>query len=381
MEEIMKKWLVTVLATVISANVLGAELRFLTVVPSWVDGNVDTKTVRIEEAGLPHGSDLPFYDGETRTYHALVPEGHDVTMWSYDEYSQANLLNAIENGHFKYTKVTDPVDEFVWASMPAKNQYLAVHLDWLKYDLKYDGNGATSGTPAERTNIVYTNSYNLAAKPVRTGYSFQKWVISGQTPEVAFADRARITDGGAFGLTYKNKSVTLQAQWKANEYTVTFDANGGSFSDGSNRKMQQYTYGQAYGSTPAYPTPPGGFLPDGNSWTNAQGQVVDLSKPVLIAADHTLYAKWKSVGELQIDAIKHPDETGADGMVIGSGRYPYGATCNLQATPNTGSHIIKWTKGATGGSSVSTGAVYSFVVKEPATYYAHFALNEYTVTF
>ena len=250
---------------------------------------MDTKTVRIEEAGLPHGSDLPFYDGETRTYHALVPEGHDVTMWSYQEYSQANLLNAIENGHFGNTKVTDPVDEFVWASMPAENQFLAVHLDWLKYDLKYDGNGATSGTPAERRNIIYTNSYNLAAKPVRTGYSFQKWIISGQTPEVAFADSARITDGGAFGLTYKNKSVTLQAQWKANTYYVTFDANGGKFTDEQVTRTLPRVYDQKYGELP---TDVSLFSYRFDGWTNVAGVVVTSDTILKTATNHTLYAKW-----------------------------------------------------------------------------------------
>ena len=58
----------------------------------------------------------------------------------------------------------------------------------------------------------------------KTGYSFNGWntAANGSGTGRATADKFNITD-----------QVTLFAQWRANTYTVSFDAEGGSVSPSS----------------------------------------------------------------------------------------------------------------------------------------------------
>ena len=71
------------------------------------------------------------------------------------------MINARATGGFKNVKVTSPVDTFVWESIKAGGQSLAVHLDWLKYTISYEGNGATSGAGTVQTGLVYNSPVTL----------------------------------------------------------------------------------------------------------------------------------------------------------------------------------------------------------------------------
>lgn len=87
-----------------------------------------------------------------------------------------------------------------------------------KCTLTYDANGGTgemkSTTGDEGAEITLTpNAFT------KTGYTFTEWNTKADGSGDEYADKAKIT------LT---ANTTLYAQWKANTYTVTFDANGGS---------------------------------------------------------------------------------------------------------------------------------------------------------
>lgn len=96
------------------------------------------------------------------------------------------------------------------------------------YTVKYNANGG-SGAPGNQTKWHGTALTLSSTKPTRTGYSFQGWATSSGGG-VAYAAGASYT---------ANASVTLYAVWKANTYTVTFNANGGSGAPGAQTK----TYG------------------------------------------------------------------------------------------------------------------------------------------
>lgn len=85
------------------------------------------------------------------------------------------------------------------------------------YKVTYNANGG-SGAPGSQTKWHGTNITLSTVKPTRTGYSFQGWSTANDT-SVEYAS----------GATYSsNASVTLYAVWKANTYSVTYNANGGS---------------------------------------------------------------------------------------------------------------------------------------------------------
>lgn len=96
------------------------------------------------------------------------------------------------------------------------------------YKVSYNANGG-SGAPGSQTKWYGTTLKLSSTKPNRSGYSFQGWATSS-SGSVAYAAGANYT---------ANAAVTLYAKWKANTYTVSYNANGGSGAPSSQTK----TYG------------------------------------------------------------------------------------------------------------------------------------------
>ena len=135
-----------------------------------------------------------------------------------------------------------------------------------RYDVSFDANGGNGGWRATRdygTAIV-------APTVTRTGYSFKGWL-----PEVA--------------ATVPDEDVSYTAQWDANTYTVSFNANGGNLNGGASSKGVVFdsTYGEL-------PLPVLEFC-SFDGWTLG-GAVVVPSTKVITAANHTLVAKWSRWG-------------------------------------------------------------------------------------
>ncbi|HPA72121.1 MAG TPA: Ig-like domain-containing protein, partial [Spirochaetota bacterium] len=89
-----------------------------------------------------------------------------------------------------------------------------------EYSVKYDGNGATSGTvPAEQcysppATVFIAGQGSLA----RTGYTFSGWNDASDGSGTAYAAGASV--GGA--------SLVLHAQWTLDTYTITYNLDGGT---------------------------------------------------------------------------------------------------------------------------------------------------------
>ena len=92
-----------------------------------------------------------------------------------------------------------------------------------KYTIAFNANGG-SGSMSKMTGIAYGSSKTLTAnKFTRKNYTFQGW-STGKTGDVQYANKASVKN-----LTSKNgATVTLYAIWKADTYTIAFNANGGS---------------------------------------------------------------------------------------------------------------------------------------------------------
>ncbi|MBR7041977.1 MAG: InlB B-repeat-containing protein, partial [Bacilli bacterium] len=100
------------------------------------------------------------------------------------------------------------------------------------YKVTYDMNGG-SGTIGA-TTYLYATSGTVAlttSKPTRTGYTFLGWNTNKNATTTSYAA------GAAYNKNVLN-DVTLYAIWKANTYTITYNANGGSGAPG----VTTYTY-------------------------------------------------------------------------------------------------------------------------------------------
>ncbi len=106
---------------------------------------------------------------------------------------------------------------------------------------------ASDGATATKT-MTYDANYGTLPAPTRTGYTFGGWTLNG-----------KVVTSSTKMQTASNH--TLTASWKANNYTVSFNANGGTVSPTS----KSVTFDQAYGTLPT-PTKTGYTFV---GWTNS----------------------------------------------------------------------------------------------------------------
>lgn len=132
------------------------------------------------------------------------------------------------------------------------------------YTITYNANGGTvSGTTQ---SVTYDGTYTLRT-PTRTGYEFLGWYNGGNKVEN--------------GTWTSTQGITLKAEWKANTYTITFNANNGSVTPTSATAT--------YDSSITLPTPTRtGYTFSG--WYN--GSTKYTTGTWKTASNTTLTAKW-----------------------------------------------------------------------------------------
>lgn len=95
------------------------------------------------------------------------------------------------------------------------------------FTITYNANGGT-GAPSSQTKYYGYETKLSTTKPTRAGYNFEGWATSA-SGSVAYASGAAYTG---------NTNLTLYAVWSAVNYTVTYDANGGTGAPSSQTKRQ-----------------------------------------------------------------------------------------------------------------------------------------------
>lgn len=157
-----------------------------------------------------------------------------------------------------------------------------------KWNTKSDGTGTwynSGGSYTADANATLYAQYSSSDSGgsvtlpsyTRSGYSLAGWYT-------AASGGTKVGNGGASYTPTSN--ITLYAHWTANEYTITFDPNGGTCATAS----KEVTYLQTYGTLPT-PTRDGHTF-DGWYTEASGGTRITSSSTVNVAADDTLYAHW-----------------------------------------------------------------------------------------
>lgn len=126
-------------------------------------------------------------------------------------------------------------------------------------------------------DVTYKDKYGELPAPTREGYSFVEWrtasVLGGQ---VITADSEVATTSTHY----------LYAQWKANTYTVSFNAEEGNLLSYS----KEVEFASVYGELPI-PTKTGYIF---TGWVNREPGKGNVNATTVMwtAKDHTLYAMW-----------------------------------------------------------------------------------------
>jgi uncharacterized repeat protein (TIGR02543 family) len=150
---------------------------------------------------------------------------------------------------------------------------------WTSYVVKYNTNGG-SGSFANQTKWRDQKLTLHSTKPTRTGYSFLGWGISASDTSVDYAAGASYT---------ANAAITLYAIWKANTYTVTFNANGGTGAPGNQTK----TYGTTLTLSSTKPTRTNYNFLGWSTSSTANSAIYSAGGNYTDNSAVTLYAVWE----------------------------------------------------------------------------------------
>ena len=97
-------------------------------------------------------------------------------------------------------------DKEIPKTMPAENMTVKAQWEINQYAITFDTNGGSEIAPITQD---YGTNITAPANPTRKGYTFKGW--DKEIPE-----------------TMPAENITVKAQWEINQYTIAFDTNGGS---------------------------------------------------------------------------------------------------------------------------------------------------------
>ena len=149
------------------------------------------------------------------------------------------------------------------------------------HTVSYNANGG-SGAPGNQTKWYGSTLTLSSTKPTRTGYTFQGWATSA-------GGGVAYQPGQAYG---NDANITLYAVWKANTWTVKYNANGGSGAPADQTK----TYGQTLKLSTSKPIRTDyNFMGWATSKANADKGTVTYAAGANYTANAgiTLYAVWE----------------------------------------------------------------------------------------
>ena len=161
------------------------------------------------------------------------------------------------------------------------------------YSVKYNGNGATSGSMSNSSHVYNTSSNLTANNFAKKGYSFQGWATSANGA-VVYADKASIKTAATSG------TLNLYAVWKANTYTITANENytGTMLEDGTlaNAPVANYSivYDTKYGNAASNKTRYGYDFLGWYTTNSTTGTKITSDTVLSTDSNHTLYAQWKA---------------------------------------------------------------------------------------
>ena len=199
------------------------------------NGNVTGYTYGVG-ATLPAADDMTYtghtfkgwYDNENLTGSPVTAIGGAETgnkeYWAKWEINQYTVTVKPENGKADIiitqdygTPITAPTltregytfkgwDKEIPETMPAENITVKAQWEINQYTITFDTNGGSEIAPITQD---YGTEITAPDNPTRKGYTFKGW--DKEIPE-----------------TMPAENITVKAQWEINQYTIAFDTNGGS---------------------------------------------------------------------------------------------------------------------------------------------------------
>ncbi len=218
----------------------------------------------------------------TNQYTISFESNGDNTINSITDYYGANLTtpSPTKIGHSFSGWYTDVglTQSFTLTTMPAQNITLFGTWTINQYTITFETNG---GSNIASITGNYGDSISVPNDPTREGYTFNGW----------YADFT-LTQSTTVPNAIPAQNITLFATWTINQYTITFETNGGS-------SIASITgnYGDAV-SVPNDPTREGYTF---NGWYADFTLTQSTTVPNAIPAENlTLYTKWNEIFTIKV---------------------------------------------------------------------------------
>ena len=272
-----------------------------------------------------------------------------------------------------------------------KNEDIRLYAGWsknivvLSYKINFDANGGSGG---QTSSISVKENENLpritTTPPSKSGYTFAGWYDSKTGGTMYY------NSTGTAQIKYSRKSdITLYARWKANQYSITFNGNGGNGSIPSSVKA---TYGEEVPKiSNDIPTKSGytfvGWY-DNSDYT--KGKIYYSSKCESVtkytkSSDAILYAGWSKLNQSEYIVIFNANggSGGQSTSVIAKTGSPMPNISNTKPS-KTGYSFTGWYDDKISGTKYYTEECKSarnYDKKNGTTLYAHYTPITYKISY
>jgi len=235
---------------------------------------------------------------------------------------------------------------FNFTIMPARDIRIYAKWDANLYTINFETNG---GNTIPSIQGYFGDSIPLPNNPTRIGHTFQGWYTDSN---YAYANYFNLS-------AFPSMNLTLYAKWLINQYTITFNTNGGN-------SIQSQTH--YYNARFLIPNP----TRVGHSfagWYTDVGLTQAFTLNNMPAQNLTLYAKW-TINQYTITFHTN------GGNPITNETYDYGAVLVLPTPIRIGFSFAGW--------FTNVGLTQVVPINMPAqdiNFYAKWNINQYSITF
>lgn len=255
------------------------------------------------------GGDLPanriYGDDQCGT----LVTGFSTRLPQRDGYSFAGYRANADGTGTLYVNSGGQVQDALKQPSTAFSANFTIYADWTQnsYVIKLVKQGGTGGrsklynkinTAEVYTDIALTVAYsnsNPITTPEQTGYSFAGyWTKANKQGNKYINANGKPTDGNSGPIfSQQSKDISLYAGWTANDYVLTFSANGGTIPGQQTDEVNvQVTYNAAIGNVfPSNPTRVGYLF---SGWYIGKKKLTATTKYTW-ATNKTAEARWATL--------------------------------------------------------------------------------------
>ncbi|GBU23336.1 hypothetical protein R80B4_03253 [Fibrobacteres bacterium R8-0-B4] len=328
--------------------------------PKSIRTTVKLSNIATVTANFERGNRVGSGTGQAVTYTLAVnnPVGGSVTLnpvgGTYNVGTTVTATAVADSGYI-FTKwsgaaadsMADPTANTASVLMDKNTSLAANFRAILRYTITFNANDGTLSGGATAVTDTEGKLLSMPNDPIRNGYTFNGWYT-------AATGGTKIAAGDMFTL-----DTTLYAQWTANIYTITFNANGGTLSGDATAATD--TEGKL-SSMPNNPTRSGYTF---SGWYTAATGGTKIEAGDMFTLDTTVYAQWTA----NIYTITFNANGGS--VSPASGTTNNGYLASLPTPARSGYTFNGWYTATSGGTQITT----SYVFSSNTTVYAQWTSN------